>query len=114
MSSFMVYALSGGSLVILGLLGFILHRHLIRRLMAFNLLGSGCFLVLTGLSQSAQGVDAVPQALVLTGIVVAVSATALALVLIRRWYHLTGQNSLPEDSIPLPVSNTSHADGEGR
>lgn len=98
MNSFLLYAFSGGLLVILGLLGFILHRHLIRRLLAFNLLGSGCFLVLTGLSQSAQGVDAVPHALVLTGIVVTVSATALALVLIRRWYHLTGQTSLPEDA----------------
>lgn len=98
MNSFLLYAFSGGLLVLLGLLGFILHRHLIRRLLAFNLLGSGCFLVLTGLSQSAQGVDAVPHALVLTGIVVAVSATALALVLIRRWYHLTGQTSLPEDA----------------
>lgn len=98
MSEFFVYALSGGLLSSLGLLGFVLHRHLLRRLMAFNLMGSGCFLIMTGLSQSAHGVDPVPQALVLTGIVVAVSATALALVLIRRWYHLTGQTTLPEDT----------------
>jgi len=97
MNEFFIYALTGGLLASLGLLGFVLHKHLLRRLMAFNLMGSGCFLILTGLAQSAQGVDAVPQALVLTGIVVAVSATALALVLIRRWYHLTGHTALPED-----------------
>jgi multicomponent Na+:H+ antiporter subunit C len=100
MNTFLPYTLSGGALVILGLAGFMLHRHLIRRLLAFNLTGSGCFLVMTGLAQQAQGVDAVPQALVLTGIVVAVSATALALVLIRRWYHLTGHTGLPEDNEP--------------
>ena len=97
MNSYLLFALTGGVLAGIGLLGFILHRHLLRRLMAFNLMGSGCFLIMTGLAQTSQGVDAVPQALVLTGIVVAVSATALALVLIRRWYHLTGLTALPED-----------------
>ncbi|MDR9467484.1 NADH-quinone oxidoreductase subunit K [Marinospirillum sp.] len=101
MSEFYIYALTGGLLSSLGLLGFVFHQHLLRRLIAFNLMGSGCFLLLTGLSQSKQGVDPLPQALVLTGIVVAVAATALALVLIRRWYHLTGQTALPEDIQPL-------------
>lgn len=100
MQPFLLYAAGGALLVAIGLLGFMLHRHLLRRLMAFNLISSGCFLILTGLSQHQQGVDAVPQALVLTGIVVAVAATALALILIRRWYHLTGQMTLPEDQAP--------------
>lgn len=94
----LTYALAGAFLVGMGLLGFMLHQHLLRRLMAFNLMTSGCFLILLGLAQTHQGVDAVPQALVLTGIVVAVAATALALVLIRRWYHLTGKISLPDES----------------
>ncbi|WP_416885986.1 NADH-quinone oxidoreductase subunit K [Marinospirillum sp.] len=99
MSSMLLYTLTGALLLLLGLLGFVLHSHLLRRLMAFNLMGSGCFLVMVGLAQhSAQDVDAVPQALVLTGIVVAVAATALALVLVRRWYHLTGEVTLPEDT----------------
>lgn len=111
MNTFFIYALTGGLLASVGLLGFILHRHLLRRLMAFNLMGSGCFLILTGLSQSAQGVDAVPQALVLTGIVVAVSATALALVLVRRWYHLTGQTCLPEDLQTLDSTSSKEPQG---
>ena len=109
MNEFFLFALTGGLLAGLGLFGFVLHRHLLRRLMAFNLMGSGCFLILTGLSQTTQGVDAVPQALVLTGIVVAVSATALALVLVRRWFHLTGQTALPEDLSPRKVSEEAES-----
>lgn len=110
MDLFLLYAAGGACLVAIGLSGFMLHRHLLRRLMAFNLIGSGSFLILTGLSQHQQGVDAVPQALVLTGIVVAVAATALALILIRRWYHLSGQMTLPEDQPDSdhPVSEPSH------
>jgi multicomponent Na+:H+ antiporter subunit C len=42
--------------------------------------------------------DPVPQALVLTGVVVAVSATALALALARRLFALTGHTALPDDA----------------
>ncbi|HSP01425.1 MAG TPA: NADH-quinone oxidoreductase subunit K, partial [Thioalkalivibrio sp.] len=47
-----------------------------------------------GLPQHQGEPDPVPQALVLTGIVVAIAATALAVVLIRRYYHLSGLTSL--------------------
>jgi len=40
----------------------------------------------------------VPQAMVLTGIVVAVAATALALALVRKLHALTGQLELPDDA----------------
>lgn len=92
----LLYAWTGAALCALGLAGFIIHRHLLRRLLAFNILGSGCFLLLVGLAQE-QGVDPVPQALVLTGIVVAVASTALALVLFRRWHRVSGHEALPED-----------------
>lgn len=61
--------------------------HALRRILAFNLMGSGAFLVLVGLAQRDGGVDPVPQAMVLTGIVVAVAATALALALARRLHE---------------------------
>jgi len=93
----LIYALAGVALCGLGLSGFLLLRHLLRRLLAFNLIGSGTFLVLVGLGQHSGGPDPVPQALVLTGIVVAIAATALAIVLIRRYYHLTGRTSLADD-----------------
>ena len=50
-----------------------------------------------GLAQHRNGTDPVVQALVLTGIVVAIAATALALVLIRRFYHLTGHTEMDTD-----------------
>lgn len=98
MSSDLIFTLGGIGLCGLGLFGFIYHRHLLRRLIAFNLLGNGTFLILVGFAQHGRGeADPVPQALVLTGIVVAVAATALALVLIRRWFQLKNTTQLPED-----------------
>lgn len=80
----LVYALAGVVLFTMGLAGVILLGQALRRILAFNLMGSGAFLVLVGLAQRDGGVDPVPQAMVLTGIVVAVAATALALALARR------------------------------
>lgn len=97
-SSYMVFAWSGVLLFGLGLFGFIAHRHLLRRLLAFNIMGSGSFLVLVGLAQDGRGVDPVPHAMVITGIVVAVASTALALVVFRRWYRASGRTDLPEDT----------------
>lgn len=95
MSPALLYTLAGVLLCGGGLAGCLLLRHLLRRLLAFNLCGSGVFLVLVGLPTHRYGPDPVSQALVLTGIVVAVAATALALVLIRRYFHLTGRTRLP-------------------
>jgi len=39
----------------------------------------------------------VAQALILTGIVIAIAATALGVRLARRYYQLSGQTELPED-----------------
>lgn len=99
MSAALLYALAGAMLCGLGLAGILLLRHLLRRLLAFNIFGSGVFLVLVGLPAHRFGPDPVPQALVLTGIVVALAATALAVVLIRRYFHLTGNTRLqpPEE-----------------
>lgn len=97
MNSGLIYALAGVGLCGIGLVGFTCLRHLLRRLMAFNLMGSGTFLVLVGLAQSRSGEpDPVAQALVLTGIVVAIAATALAVVLTRHWFDLTGRTQLDE------------------
>lgn len=96
MTPSLLYAMAGVLLCGMGLFGFIRLAHLLRKLLAFNLMGSGVFLVLVGLAQHRGAPDPVPQAMVLTGIVVAIAATALAVVLIRRYYHLSGQTSLQE------------------
>lgn len=97
MSSGFVFALAGAALFALGVTGVVLINHLLRRILAFNLMGSGAFLVLVGLAQRLDVADPVPQAMVLTGIVVAVAATALALALVRKLHVLSGQLELPHD-----------------
>lgn len=92
----LLYALAGAALFALGVGGLIVQPHLLRKILGFNVMGSGAFLVLVGLGQRDGTLDPVPQAMVLTGIVVAVAATALALALTRRILDLTGDMRLPE------------------
>lgn len=98
MSAGLLYAAAGGAVFALGLHAMIMHAHLLRKVLGFNVMGSGTFLALVGLAQRAGAADAVPQAMVLTGIVVAVSATALALALMRRLYALSGKTALDDES----------------
>jgi len=96
MTSGLLFACVGAGLYVMGVSGVLLLKHLLRRILAFNLMGSGAFLVLVGMAQRNGVADPVPQAMVLTGIVVAVAATALTLALVRRLYELTGKQELPE------------------
>ncbi len=95
-----LYALTGIGLFILGLYSLIVQAHLIRKIMALNIMGSGVFLVLVGLGGPTSNTlpDPVPQAMVLTGIVVAIAATALALTLVLRVQAETGRTDLPEQT----------------
>lgn len=81
-----IYGLAGVGLFALGLRGTLLHAAVLARILAINVAGAGVFLVFVSVAYRgpAQAADPVPHALVLTGIVVAVSATALALALGRR------------------------------
>lgn len=97
MSTGLLFALTGVLLFAMGVVGVALFAHLLRRILAFNLMGSGAFLILVGLAQRNDVPDPVPQAMVLTGIVVAVAATALALALVRRYQALSGRTELGED-----------------
>jgi len=93
------YALVGIGLFTLGLYALIIHTHLLRKILAINVMGSGVFLVLVALAARTPGAtpDPVPHAMVITGIVVAVSATALALALMVRVRAETGRAELPEE-----------------
>ncbi|MCW8828242.1 MAG: NADH-quinone oxidoreductase subunit K [Gammaproteobacteria bacterium] len=86
MSSALWFSLVGAALVAIALYGVFAEHHPLRRLIALNMMASGVFLVLIGLARQLPGrvPDPVPHAMVLTGIVVAVSATAFALALLRR------------------------------
>ena len=91
----LIYALAGVTLFVLGASGVILLTHALRKVLAFNVMGSGAFLVLVGLAQRHGSADPIPQAMVLTGIVVAVASTALALALVRRLHELGGRGAAP-------------------
>lgn len=79
MSSTLFWMIIGAALWLLGLHGLLTLRHALRRIIAFNLMGSGVFLVMIALASRSQPSDPLLVALVVTGLVVAVSATALAL-----------------------------------
>jgi multicomponent Na+:H+ antiporter subunit C len=101
MSTFLLYALAAVLLVALGVHGLFTRRHLLRQVMALNVVAGGVFLLLIATAYRNQVLfaDPVPQAMVLTGIVVAISATGLALVLVRRIDQRTPQaGSDPADS----------------
>lgn len=93
-----VFGLCAAAAVGLGLYGLITNPQPLRKIIAFNLLGSGIFLMfgVVGRRGSAAGVgnDPVPQALVITGIVVAFAATALAIALLLRLFRAAGSVTL--------------------
>ena len=94
------FAFTGIGLLVLALHALFVRRHLLRKIMAANVAASGVFLILIGLAGLDPGgrADPVPQALVLTGIVISVSLTALALSLLRRLHAAKGRTTLPEDA----------------
>jgi multicomponent Na+:H+ antiporter subunit C len=93
-SGFAAFVWAGVGLLIIGTWALVLRAHLVRKVLAINIMGSGVFLMLVA---SAGADDPVPQAMVITGIVVAVSATALALALVLRIAYAAGSPALPED-----------------
>lgn len=78
------FLLVGLALVVLGVVRTLLTADLVRRVLGVNVAGAGVLLVLGSVSARGDAPDPVPQALILTGIVVTVSVTAVALGLIRR------------------------------
>jgi len=101
MSTAMLYGLCSAVLVGLGLFGLIVHPQPLRKILAFNLIGGGVFLLFGVVARRGAGVgfggDPVPQALVITGLVVAFAATALAVALLLRLFEQTGQATLRLD-----------------
>jgi multicomponent Na+:H+ antiporter subunit C len=93
-----VFGFCAAVLVGLGLYGLIVNPQPLRKLLAFNLMGNGIFLVCAVIARrgaaAGMGGDPVPQALLITAIVVAFSASALAVALMLRLFEETGACSL--------------------
>lgn len=94
-----LYSLAGVALFGLGLYAVIVHAHLLRKILAVNIMSTGVALLLIATARRVPdgAPDPVPHALVLTGIVVIVSATAFALALACRIKDERGEASLPQE-----------------
>lgn len=95
-----VWIVAAALLFGLGLYGLLVGGHPLRQLLAIKIMGSALFLLLVVGGGSVEGLlDGIPLALVLTGIVVAISAIGFALTLLVRLAEVTGSLSLeePED-----------------
>lgn len=79
-----------------GLYGFLVQPHLLKKLLALNIAAAGVFLLVVAFADRGATPDPVPHALVLTGIVISVSATAYGIVLAARLHRITGQTTLEE------------------
>ena len=113
MSAATVFGLCAAVVAGLGLYGLITNPQPLRKIVAFNLLGSGVFMIFGVVARRGAaagfGGDPVPQALVITGVVVAFSATALAVALLLRLFETSGSTSLRAQA---PVSaGTDPTDG---
>ncbi len=96
-----LFLLAGGALMLTGIYGVISRNNMVRILLSVNILQTGVNLLLTAVGYVENGtaalitpthtqvqnmVDPLPQALVLTSIVIGFGTTALALVLILRHF----------------------------
>ena len=80
------------------------------------MIGSGVFLLFGVIARrgaaAGMGGDPVPQALLITGIVVAFSATALAVTVLLRLFDETGSTTLASDA-PPPAPDPDRARSGG-
>ncbi|MBA2691328.1 MAG: NADH-quinone oxidoreductase subunit K [Rubrobacter sp.] len=105
MSSVDMYLLSGVAVFAVCAYALVVHAHLVRKVIAINMMGSGVFVLLTAIARRGESIDPVPHAMVLTGIVVAVSATAFALAVVRKLHETTGSAYLPEEGEDAPPNS---------
>ena len=96
-----LFALSACALVGIGLYGLIVQPHPLRKLVAFNIMASGVFGLFGALAKrgaaAGMAADPVPQALLITAIVVAFAATAVTVALLLRLIESTATASLANE-----------------
>lgn len=99
-----LFGLVAAALVGVGLYGLIVNPQPLRKIIAFNVMGNGVFLLFGVVARrgaiAGVGGDPVPQALLITAIVVAFAATALAITVLLRLHEETGSTTLSSDAPP--------------
>ncbi len=102
MNAATLFGFSASVLIGLGIFGMLVNPQPLRKILSFNVIGCGVFLLLGSIARRGaalgMGGDPVPQALLITGIVVAFSATALAVAVLLRLYDVTGSVTLASDA----------------
>jgi len=93
-----LYLLAGAALFVTGFHGLVSMPHLLKKILAVNIMSSGAALVFIALAARTPGSvpDPIPHAMVLTGIVVAVCGTGLALALADRVQAANGKAELDD------------------
>ena len=85
MNTVVIYLVAGVALIGAGAFGICRDGPALRRIVAINVAAVGVLTVMVALAARGEGTpDPVTHAMVLTGLVVSASATALALALLRR------------------------------
>lgn len=107
-----LFGLCAAGLVGLGLYAVIVNPQPLRKIVAFNVVGGGVFLLFgaiahRGAASSWRG-DPVPQALLITALVVAFGATALALAVLMRLFDESGSVTLDLDPEHDPEHEHEH------
>lgn len=98
MEAFAIYSMVAAVLFALGMAGVFLCRHFFKKIIAAKIVGAAVFLLLVSIaSRDAElFADPVPHAMVITGIVVALSTSAFALALARRIRRETGKSGFDD------------------
>jgi multicomponent Na+:H+ antiporter subunit C len=96
-----LFGLCAAALIGIGLYGLIIDAHPLRKILALNVIASGVFVLFGAIARRGAALDyagdPVPQALLITGIVVAFAATALAIMLLLRLHEEAGSATLASE-----------------
>ena len=99
-----LFGLCAALLVGVGVYSLIVNPEPLRKIIAFNVLGAGVFMLFGVIAYRGAGAgwggDPVPQALLITGLVVAFCATALAVALLLRLFSEAGSATLVPERPP--------------
>jgi multicomponent Na+:H+ antiporter subunit C len=98
MTPLALFGLVAAGLFSLALYAVLVARPVLRKLVALNVMGTSVFLIFMAMAaRTGAAADPVPHAMVLTGIVVTVGATGMAIALLRRAQLEARREALPDD-----------------